>query len=125
MPIVPISEVKVDAILARPVEDSMGRILINEGEKLSETLINVLKKRGFVEVEVRPESKKRATEELERSVDSRYTDKIKYDGDVNQVKEDMEARFAGVPEGNAAMQVIRVMAQKALVDRIVNIKGLE
>ncbi len=103
----------------------MGRILINEGEQLTEALINVLKKRGFVEIEVRPdESHRKETEALERTVEKRYTDKVHYDADVAKLKEEIAARFHNIPDADGPMQVIRVMTQKVLIDRLVKSKGL-
>jgi len=124
MPIMSINDVPEGAILARPIEDSMGRILINAGEALTGQLIAVLKKRGYAEVEVRPESKSRDTEALERRVSRRFTDTVQYDSDVIKLRDEIEARFHNIPATNKYMQMVRVMAQKVLIDRLAKKKGL-
>ena len=124
MPVLPINEVPVGAILARPVEDSMGRILINPGEALTEQLLNVLKKRGFVEVEIRPESQRRDTEMIEKRLTRNHSENMQYDADVLKIRKEVDERFHDIPDDDRPMQVIRLVAQKVLMERVAHQKGL-
>ena len=124
MPVLPINEVPIGAILARPVEDSMGRILINAGEALTEQLLNVLKKRGFVEVETRPESQRRDTEMLEKRLTSNHSENMQYDADIQKIRQEVDERFHGMADDDRSMQIIRLVVQKVLMERVARAKGL-
>ena len=124
MPVLPINEVPIGAILARPVEDSMGRILINAGEALTEQLLNVLKKRGFVEVETRPESQRRDTEMLEKRLTSNHSENMQYDADILKIRQEVDERFHGMADDDRSMQIIRLVVQKVLMERVARAKGL-
>ena len=123
MPSMKVSDVKVGAILARPIEDSMGRILINAGETLNQQLLAVLAKRGIREIEVRPESHGTDTENLEQRISDGQSSSIQSDADVLMIKREMEERFHNVPETDSRMGMIRILAQKVLIDRISKAKG--
>ncbi len=125
MPLIPTHEVSPGRILARPIEDSMGRILINEGEILTEQLLAVLQKRGFVEIDVRPETKDRRTAMLEQKVEKRFTDRIHANSDVIALKKEIDQRFHNVSEQDPRMQTIRLMTQKVLVENLMETHNLE
>lgn len=54
MPTVMVRQARAGMVLAAPIEDALGRVLINAGEELTDELILVLIKRGFGEIEIRP-----------------------------------------------------------------------
>ncbi|MCC6465064.1 MAG: hypothetical protein IT463_06975 [Planctomycetes bacterium] len=54
MQTIAVKDAKPGMVLARPVEDALGRVMINAGEKLTEDLIRVLIRRGYAEIEIRP-----------------------------------------------------------------------
>ena len=119
MPIVAIENINPGAVLARPVEDSMGRILINAGETLNEQLIAVLKKRGYAEVEVRPDAEQSVSEELQQKVAKHFTDKLKYDKAIQNIRTEVDQRFHNAAESDRPMQIVRLVAQKVLIDNAV------
>lgn len=50
-----LTDARPGMVLGCPVEDALGRVLINAGEELTEPLIKVLLRRGFTEIKIRPE----------------------------------------------------------------------
>jgi|GEM_PF-2415517 len=124
MALVSLDNVTVGSILAAPIEDSLGRILINAGEPLTEQLVAVLKKRGYVEVDIRPQPSPHSAEAMEERVAGQMASSVQFDSDVLRLKQAVGERFHNVSEKNSRMQTIRVMAQKALINRIAQQKGL-
>jgi molybdopterin biosynthesis enzyme len=61
VPVIAVKQASPGMRLATPVEDALGRVLINAGEELTDELILVLIRRGFHEIEVRPETALPAT----------------------------------------------------------------
>ncbi|MCA8938814.1 MAG: hypothetical protein KDB07_03350 [Planctomycetes bacterium] len=126
MPTVSIDAVKPGAVLARSVEDSMGRVLINSGEALSPQLIAVLKKRGFVEVDIRTAATEEAsedpahTERMTRSILKNMAD----DSEVIELNKAIEERFHNINPKNPRMGVIKEIARTLLVAKIARKKGL-
>lgn len=124
MAIVSLDQVSVGSILAAPIEDSLGRILISAGEPLTDQLINVLRKRGYVEVDIRPQPNPQSAEAMEERVSGSISSSVQFDNDVLRLKQAVAERFHNVSEKNSRMQTIRVMAQKVLINRIAQQKGL-
>ena len=120
MPTVSLEDVQPGAVLARPIEDSMGRVLINTGEKLTEQLIKVLQKRGFVEVDIRQPEQASASAELTKRVTKSYVTDVDRDPEVIELKKSIEARFHNFPdrEANLNMHMIQLVAQNVLVRRL-------
>lgn len=119
MPTVRIDEVEPGAVLARPVEDSIGRVLINAGEVLTDQLILVLRKRGFVEVEVKPGESQLASSIMIGKPGSSGGN----DDDAASLRAQLVARFASVPKGDQQMQLLRSAVEKVLMERLIARKG--
>lgn len=125
MPAVSIENVKPGAVLARPIEDSMGRVLINAGEALTPQLIGVLKKRGFVEVDVHSTGASDGEEpELTPRVTHSIVKDMANDEDVIKLNKEIAERFHNISEKNPRMSVIRALATKTLISKIARTKGL-
>jgi len=108
MPAIPVKQAKAGMILAVPVEDALGRVLINAGEELTEELILVLVRRGFHEVDVRPAH---AMQAAGNSTDeSTHPD---YHAELKQIQQGIEQRFARF--GDTAL---KRAAHKVLVARL-------
>lgn len=125
MPTVPIEEVQAGDILLKPIEDSMGRVLITAGESLTDQLINVLKRRGYVELDIRASESQSISEEISARMGAEYSEQVQYDSDVLQMKDEVSARFHNVAEDDRNMQIIRSIAENILIGRIVARKGLK
>ncbi len=119
MPIQRIDEVRPGAVLARPVEDSMGRVLINAGEALTEQLISVLRRRGFLEVEVRPQSVVDAANAAAEAAGSKSGP-----DEIAALRERISGRFARVPKQNERMRDLRQAVESVSVERLIAKRGL-
>jgi len=118
MPIQRIEDVRPGAVLARPVEDSMGRVLINAGEVLTEQLISVLIRRGFHEVEVRPQSVVDAAN-AEASGNGQETGP----DEIAALKERIQQRFAGVSKSDQPMKCLRQAVEAVSIERLLAKRG--
>ena len=120
-----IQNVKPGDILLRSVEDSVGRVLIYAGERLDEKLIEILKRRGFLELEIRRDTAKfKDVAELEDRIFENHDQRVEMDSDVEELRREIDRRFHNVSEDNHPMQVIRLVVHKVLVSRLANKKKI-
>lgn len=125
VPNVPIEEIEPGAVLLRPIEDSMGRVLIQAGESLTEQLLNVLKRRGYVELDIRAEEGQSASEEISSRLSGGYSEQVAYDSDVLKMKEELARLFHNVSDDNREMMLIKGLAENIRIGQIVATKGLQ
>jgi hypothetical protein len=99
-------------VLGAPVEDALGRVLINAGEELTEELIHVLIRRGFGEVEIRPAMAAAMSAARSESGNSDY------DAELGRMMAAFKERFSRSSEGSAADKSIMRVSLKVLVERL-------
>jgi len=119
----PIQDVNPGDVLIRSVEDSVGRVLIYAGERLDEKLIAILKRRGFLELEVR-RTKFKDVDEIEDSIFENLNQRAEIDIDIQKLRDEIDQRFHNVSEDNHPMQVIRLVVHKVLVNRLANKRNI-
>lgn len=125
MPIAKIEDVPIGAVLARPVEDSMGRVLINTGEPLTEQLIAVLRKRGYAEIDIRPIDPPSGTlgGRSGRSGSGGGGDeRSALQEEIKRTRERIAGLFAAFPPSNVPMANLRGAVERVLVERLMSRK---
>jgi hypothetical protein len=123
MPVAKLEDVPIGAVLARPVEDSMGRVLINAGEPLTEQLLAVLRKRGYAEVDIRPM-------EVSPSIVAGRTGRPGASGpgaernaleeEVAAIRQRIAKLFGVFPSSNLPMANLRGAVESVLVERLMS-----
>jgi hypothetical protein len=99
-------------VLGAPVEDALGRVLINAGEELTEELIHVLIRRGFGEVVIRPAMAAAMSAGRSESGNSVY------DAELGRMMAGVNERISRSSEGSAAERASRRVTLEVLVERL-------
>ena len=110
MKIIALKDARPGMILARRIEDSLGRTLVNVGESLSVALIGVLIRRGFTEVEIRKDT---ASLSPLTAGDSgpRYTHKLA------ELEHELGLRFGSLPESDEPRQMLHDATLRLLTEK--------
>jgi len=104
----------------------MGRVLIYAGERLDEKLIKILKRRGFLQLEIKKHATRfKDVSELEDRIFEEQKQRVEFDIDIQRLKDEIDERFDDVPEDSRPMQIIRLVVQKVLVSRLADKKNLK
>lgn len=111
-----LTDARPGMILAGPVEDALGRILINAGEQLTEDLIKVLLRRGFSEIEVRPEKQPEAEEASTEAPDKDPNDT--YEVALNKLTTEFKGRFSRTEDYSSCDRLLMRAALSVLVGRL-------
>ncbi|WP_026478230.1 HD-GYP domain-containing protein [Alkaliphilus transvaalensis] len=130
---IPIQYVKADSILAKPIVNSNGHILLNQGAKLTDGLIRKIKEMGFYSVYIKDENfdfevedviktevRQRTRASLKNLLDSSINIKKIGNGEIKSLQkkqEEVESMVKGI--------VDELFTQKDIVMNVVDIKSVD
>ena len=110
----PVEELKEGMILAEPILDPVGRVLLGKGEALTRLYINKLERWGIYEVSVEGGE----LNKLESLInDNRPRDARDESNIVTRIEARLDKRFKDVGADNEYMGIIKALAKKHLVEQ--------
>ena len=112
MKAIALKDARPGMVLARRIEDSLGRTLVSAGEQVNVALIRVLMRRGFTEIEICHDT---ASQSSTGPGDSgpRYTRKL------TELEQELQRRFGLLSESDEPRRMLRAATLRVLSERLV------
>ena len=111
MKAISLKDARPGMVLAHRIEDSLGRTLVNAGEKLTVALIGVLMRRGFTEIEVRHDTASLSSIGA-GDPGPRYTRK------VAELEQELQRRFGLLSEADEPRRMLRAATLRVLSEKL-------